>query len=115
MKHLIISTVFFLGLWPSILWAQGEIATKCEVSLDGKSNNELEAILKECETEISANREELKNVQREATTIESGIAELNYKIKQSELEIKRRSIKIRQLEDEINAKRGEIELFNNRI
>ncbi len=89
--------------------------TKCDVTLDGKTNDELEAMLKECEAEIAQNREELKGIQREATTIEQGIDELNYKIKQSELEIKRRSIKIYQLEDEINAKRGEIGIFNNQI
>lgn len=114
MSRLIIFLIFLFGFLPGALFAE-ENVTKCDVSLDGRSNTELEAILKDCEAEIAANREELKDVQREATTIEAGIDELNYKIKQSELEIKRRNIKIRQLEDEINAKRGEIEIFDSRI
>ena len=78
--------------------------TSCDVNPEGKSDSELEEILQKCEAEIAVHREDLKVVQNQAKTLETGIKELNGKINQSALEIKRRNIKIAQLRDEIGLK-----------
>jgi hypothetical protein len=83
-------------------------AEVCTSDIEGMNRSQLEAILAECEIEISQQKVILDSTQKQSTLLEQTIAETDYKIKVSELEIKARNIKIKQLGDNIFEKSEEI-------
>lgn len=83
--------------------------SSCDASLEGKTDAELQQILEECEREIAEQTAQLKEVQKEATNLESGIQELDYKISKSTTAIKAHNVKITQLKKEIAQRSLEID------
>ncbi|MFZ2038425.1 MAG: hypothetical protein WAV11_00595 [Minisyncoccia bacterium] len=90
-------------------------AEVCTSDTAGKNRSQLEAILAQCEAEISQQKVILDSTKKQSSLLERTIAETNYKIKVSELEIKARNIKIKQLGDNIYAKSEEITNLNDKI
>ena len=81
---------------------------KCPTDISGKSDKELEALLVVCEAEIADSKLRLNLTEKQAITIEQIISELKQKIKKSELEIKTRNIRIKQLSGDISIREQNI-------
>lgn len=87
----------------------------CNTNPDGKSDEVLQMIFNECEKEIAEQKKILEQTQKQSSELEKGIAELNYKINKSQLEIKARNAKIRQLGDNIVSKEKYIGELSERM
>ncbi len=83
--------------------------SQCDTSaLDGKSDAELQTLLNLCQQEIDAQKAELAKTQANSATLQTGINDLSGKIAQSQLEISRRAVQIKQLQGAIAAKTSAI-------
>jgi len=80
----------------------------CDGNIEGKSDKELEIVLKECEKEIEEQKDLLNDKQRDSITIERDISILNYKINKAKADIKAREIKIVKIGKDIVSKEREI-------
>lgn len=87
----------------------------CPSDITGIPDAQLQALLDICEREIADRQGKLVLTQKQATTIESIIEQLKYKIQKSELEIKARKIKIAQLGDKIVVTQNNISALSMRI
>ena len=87
----------------------------CPSSIVGYSDDQLQSLLAVCEAEIADRQGKLELTQKQATTIESIILQLRYKIEQSQLKIKSSKIKIAQLGEDIDVRSKNITVLNNRI
>ena len=114
MKKIAIFTFYFL-LFTFYLPIPILAQSGCPSSIDGKNDQELQQLLAICEQEITENQEKLTLTQKQATTIESIITQLKYKIHKSELEIKARKIKITQLGEDINIRSKNIDVLSSKI
>ena len=102
--------ISIFSFFPSV--SRAEI---CTADTEGKNRSQLEAILAQCEAEISEQKVILNSTKKQSSLLERTIAETNYKIKVADLEIKARNIKIKQLGDNIYEKSAEITDLNNQI
>ena len=107
---------FLLSFYlPSFLQAQTVVPLTCSSETAGKSRADLELILAQCEVEILQQKSILATTKQQSTLLEKAIAELNYNIKTSQLEIKARSIKIADLQDDIKGKTTTIGQLSSKI
>lgn len=79
-------------------------AVSCSDSVDGKSDKQLQAILDQCDAEINEQKKILGNAQKQSSELEKAIAETTYNINKTQLEIKARNAKIKQLSENIITK-----------
>lgn len=102
---LVLMGVFFMGAF----FVQANSNISCaEDNLDGKTDEELELALIKCDKEIAEQKALLNNKQKDSVTIEFDIAKLDYKINQAKAEIRKRGIKIKQLNKSVTVKEEEI-------
>ena len=87
----------------------------CPSSIEGYSDAQLQQLLTVCEQEIADRQGKLELTQKQATTIESIIQQLKYKIEQSQLKIKASNIKIVQLGDEITVRNKNINALSAKM
>lgn len=106
---LFLSAIFIAIFSGVFLFGYVLAESSCDASLEGKTDAELQLILEECEKEIAEQTEQLKEVQKEATNLESGILELDYKISKSSSAIKAHNVQITQLKKEIARRSLEID------
>ncbi len=92
--------LFFLSLMYTEVYA-----VSCGDSVDGKTDKQLQAILDQCDVEILEQKKILENTQKQSSELEKAIGEINYNINKTELEIKARNAKIKQLGENIVAKK----------
>ncbi len=93
-------------------------AVSCSDSVEGKTDRQLQAILDQCDLEIIEQKKILENTQKQSSELEKAIGEINYNINKTELEIKARNAKIKQLGENIVAKKeyiGELSVRMNEI
>lgn len=105
---LILIILFAVPIW---LGAQ----TDCVTDIDNKSDTELGRLLELCEQEIEQEKGKLIETERQSTTLEAGIAELDYKITKSNLEIRASNIRISTLSKDITEREFKIENLNEKI
>ncbi len=118
MKSSRVLTIFFvvLGILTlNLLGPVGVLAETCPSSIEGLPESELQRLLVVCENEIADRSAKLTNTQKQATTLESIIQQLKYRIQKSELEIKSRNIKIAQIGDDIVVQSNNILSLTGRI
>jgi len=92
---------------PSLLFAlssRAQVGITCSTSPDGKTDQELQMIFDQCEKEIAEQKAILDKTKLQSSELEKGIAELNYNIKKTQLEIKAKNAKIKQLGESIVVK-----------
>lgn len=97
---------------PISVYAQ---ANTCPSDISGYSDDQLQALLAVCEKEIAEGKGKLEMTQKQATTIESIIQQLKYKIDQSQLKIKASNIKITQLGTDISIRSKNIKVLEAKI
>ncbi|MEI7480064.1 MAG: hypothetical protein WCJ59_00350 [bacterium] len=90
-------------------------AAVCTSETTGKTPDELQAILDQCEKEIADQKTILTSTKQQSSLLEKNIADLNYKINKSQLEIKARNVKILQLGDNITSKKVYIGQLSDRL
>jgi len=106
---------FLLFVFWNLVFSPELALAVCSSDIEGKSDAQLATMLADCEAEIASEKAKLTEVQKDATELEAGIAELNYKIRKAELDIKARNIKIAQLGDDINVRGTRISTYEQRI
>ena len=79
-------------------------AITCDSNLDGKSDQELQAISTQCDADLIELNKQFENTKISSSALEKGIAELNYNIAKIQLEIKAKNAKIKQLGENIVVK-----------
>src|SRR5689334_11111384 len=86
----LISSIIFLS-------PKQSFAVSCDTSLDGKTDQELQAISDQCDRDIAAQKAILGETQKQSSELAQGIAELTARINESKLKIKGNNAKIKQL------------------
>ncbi|MFA6340707.1 MAG: hypothetical protein WCX27_00495 [Candidatus Paceibacterota bacterium] len=84
-----------------IFFPKTSLAASCDSNLDGKTNQELQAISDQCDRDIAAQKVILEKTQKQSSELEKGIAELTYQINTIQLSINSRNAKIKQLGENI--------------
>ena len=84
-------------------------------SLDGKSDQELQAIYDQCTQDAANLKIGLGNTQKQSATLATGIADLTKNINKTQLDIKAKSAKIKQLGDSVVVKTKYIEQLSDRM
>ena len=107
--------IFFLFISFISFFPATSRAEVCTSDIEGKNRPQLEAILAQCEAEISEQKVILDSTKKQSSLLERTIAETDYKIKVADLEIKARNIKIKQLGDNIYTKSQEISDLSDKI
>src|SRR5450830_366648 len=94
MKKIFSSFIYIaLFLTPIVAWA----VTCDDSSLDGKSDQELQAIYDQCTADAAALQVSLTNTQKQSNTLKTGIAAITTNINKTQLDIKAKTTKIKQL------------------
>jgi peptidoglycan hydrolase CwlO-like protein len=110
-KKIFLSFVFVLSfLYPVIAGA-----VVCDSNLDGKSDQELQAISAQCDADLAVLNSNFENTKKSSSELEKGIAELNYNISKIKLEIKAKNAKIKQLGENIVVKNEYIGELSDRM
>ena len=91
-------------------------AVTCDdTNLDGKSDQELQAIYDQCTRDAEALKISLGNTQKQSATLASGIADLTKNINKTQLDIKAKTTKIKQLGDSVVVKTQYIKQLSDRM
>lgn len=90
-------------------------AVVCESNLDGKSDQELQAIAAQCDADLLELNTKFSSTKKYSSELEKGIANLNYNISKIQLEIKAKNAKIKQLGDNITVKSKYIGQLSDRV
>lgn len=93
----------------------GQTAVVCTDNIAGKSDAELQQILKVCEAEAAHQQEILKNKQQESASIARDIAILNAQIDEAKSSIRAKTILINRLSQDITVKNKAIGSLEKRI
>jgi peptidoglycan hydrolase CwlO-like protein len=110
-KKIFLLFVFVLSfLYPVIAGA-----VVCDSNLDGKSDQELQAISAQCDADLAVLNSNFENTKKSSSELEKGIAELNYNISKIKLEIKAKNAKIKQLGENIVVKNEYIGELSDRM
>jgi peptidoglycan hydrolase CwlO-like protein len=96
-KKLIISMAVSIALGAIVLSSRQAWAVTCDSNIDGKSDQELQAISDQCDKDIAAQQAILGETQKQSASLAKGIAELTARINESKLKIKGNTAKIKQL------------------
>ncbi|MGB8815935.1 MAG: hypothetical protein WCC74_01695 [Minisyncoccia bacterium] len=97
----IILAFIFVFIFLSPLFVE---AAACDLNLDGKTDQELQASQAQCEAEIADLTNQFNSTKKSSSELKQGIADLNYNISKIQLEIKAKNAKIKQLGDSIVVK-----------
>lgn len=100
----------FLFLSPFVVGA-----VTCDTNLDGKSDQELQAISAQCDADLADLNSKYSSTKQYSSKLQQGIADLNYKITKIQLEIKAKNAKIKQLGDNIVVKTKYIGQLSDRM
>lgn len=92
-----------------------EAVTCDDSNLDNKSDQELQAINDQCEKDKAALNVSLVNTQKQSATLKTGIADLTANINKTLLDIKAKTVKIKQLGDSVVVKTQYIGQLSNRM
>ena len=91
-------------------------AVTCDDSnLNGKSDQELQAIYDQCVKDAADLKISLGNTQKQSATLKAGIADLTTNINKTQLDIKAKAAKIKQLGDNVVVKAQYIEQLSDRM
>lgn len=90
-------------------------AVVCESNLDGKTDQELQAIAAQCDADLIELNNKFSSTKKYSSELEKGIANLNYNISKIQLEIKAKNAKIKQLGDNIVVKSKYIGQLSERM
>ena len=111
MKNLSLVFIYMVVfLFPIIAWA-----AICDSNLDGKSDYELQAISAQCDADLADLNSKFSSTKKYSSELEKGIADLTYKIKKIQLEIKAKNAKIKQLGENIVVKNNYIGQLTDRM
>ena len=111
-KKKIFSVIIFILLFLSPVIAG---AVVCDSNLEGKSDQELQAISAQCDADLSELNSNFEKTKKYSSELEKGIAELNYNIAKIQLEIKAKNAKIKQLGENIVVKNEYIGELSDRM
>lgn len=112
-KERLISSFIFILLFSGI--ANFTFAVTCTSDTNGKSRDELQAIMVACEAEASAQEAILKDQEGRSDSLAKEIATLDATIKKYKLDIKARNIAIKQLTSSIGDKQETIDTLSEKI
>ncbi len=87
----------------------------CDSNLDGKSDQELQAISAQCDADLADLNTKYSSTKQYSSQLQQGIADLNYKIAQIQLEIKAKNAQIKKLGDTIVVKTNYINQLSNQV
>ncbi len=90
-------------------------AVFCDSNLEGKSDQELQAISAQCDADLADLNNKFSTTKKYSSELEKGIADLNYNIAKIQLEIKAKNAKIKQLGDNITVKSKYIGQLSDRM
>lgn len=90
-------------------------AVFCDSNLEGKSDQELQAISAQCDADLADLNNKYGTTKKYSSELEKGIADLNYSIAKIQLEIKAKNAKIKQLGDNITVKSKYIGQLSQRM
>jgi len=91
-------------------------AVTCDDSnLNGKSDQELQAIYDQCVKDAADLKISLGNTQKQSSDLQKGIADLTYNINKTQIDIKAKAAKIKQLGDSVVVKAQYIEQLSERM
>jgi len=90
-------------------------AVSCDSNLDGKTDQELQAISDQCDRDIATQQVILGETQKQSSELAKGIAELTAKINEAQLKIKGNNARIKQLGDNIVVKNQYINQLSDRM
>jgi len=91
------------------------LAVTCDSNLDGKSDQELQAISAQCDADLADLNAKYSTTKQYSSQLQQGIADLNYKITQIQLQIKAKNAQIKQLGDTIVVKTNYINQLSNQV
>lgn len=90
-------------------------AVTCDSNLDGKTDQELQAISLQCDADLADLNSKFNNTKQYSSQLQQGIANLNYKIAKIQLEIKAKNASIKQLGANIVVKTKYIGQLSDRM
>ncbi len=90
-------------------------AVTCDSNLDGKTDQELQAISLQCDADLADLNAKASTTKQYSSELQKGIADLNYKITKIQLEIKAKNATIKKLGDNIVVKTKYIGQLSNRM
>lgn len=91
-------------------------AVTCDdTSLDGKTDQELQAIYDQCTRDATDLKISLGNTQKQSATLKTGIADLTKNITKTQLDIKAKTTKIKQLGDSVVVKTQYIKQLSDKM
>lgn len=90
-------------------------AVFCDSNLDGKTDQELQAISAQCDADLADLNNKFSTTKQYSSELEKGIADLNYNIAKIQLEIKAKNAQIKQLGENITVKSKYIGQLSDRI
>ena len=91
------------------------MAVTCDSNIDGKSDQELQAISAQCDADLAVLNSQYSSTKKSSSDLQSAISDLNYKITKIQLEIKAKNAKIKQLGDNIVVKTKYIGQLSDRM
>ncbi len=98
-----------------LLTANFALAVTCDSNLDGKSDQELQAISVQCDADLVELNKQFDSTKQNSSALEKGIADLNYNIAKIKLQIKAKDAKIKQLGENIVVKTQYIGELSDRM
>ena len=87
----------------------------CDSNIDGKTDQELQAILNQCDKDIAAQQAILDQNQKDQVSLKQGISDLTANINKTQLEINAKKAEVKQLGDNITVKTQYINELSNRM
>jgi len=90
-------------------------AITCDSNLNGKTDQELQAIAIQCDLDLADLNNKYSTTKQFSSQLQQGIADLNYKITKIQLEIKAKNAKIKQLGENIATTTQYIGQLSNRM
>lgn len=90
-------------------------STACDGNIAGKSDAELEAILKECEKEIAAQQLILDGQKTKSSSLQRDISLLRSRIDSAKKKINQKDVEIKKIGKDISKKNSTIEVLNENI
>ena len=111
MKNSLLAFIYIvLSLFPIIAGA-----VTCDSNLDGKTDQELQAISAQCDADLVDLNKKFSNTKQYSSQLQQGIADLNYNIAKIQLQIKAKNASIKKLGDNIVVKTKYIGQLSDRM
>lgn len=90
-------------------------AVTCDSNLDGKTDQELQAISAQCDADITSLNNQYNSTKQYSSQLEQGLAEINYNISKIQLEIEDQKVQMKQLNESIDSKTQYIGQLSDRM